>query len=101
MLKRPWRLSCVYEPEGVTSKIRVQLIPDLQNSDEQEGTVVDAQGQTGQGRVFDMAFTRGRLIQPVGREVYNYEQMVVTNFAPESPVRLMNLALMIEPRTSK
>jgi hypothetical protein len=101
LLKRPWRQCIVHEPETVTSLVRVELIPDFQNSDDEEGSVVDAQGQIGQGRVFDMNFSKGRQLQPVGRQLYNFEQIVLTNFAPESPIRLLNHLMMVDAHTSK
>jgi hypothetical protein len=101
MLKRDWRQIITYEPEDVTSTIRVQLIPDLQNSDDDEGNVVNEAGETGQGRTFDLNYSRGRQLRPVGRNLYNYEQIVITNFAPNQPVRILNHTIASAPHTSK
>jgi hypothetical protein len=100
-LKRDWRQVIVHEPEMVTSIVRVQLVPDFQLSDDEEDTVVAPDGSTGQGRTFDMAFPKGRQVQPVGRRLYNFEQVILSNFAPEQPIRILNHLLMVDPHTSK
>lgn len=101
VLKRTWRQALVYEPAAVSSIVRVQLIPDFQNSDDEEGSVVAPDGTTGQGHVFDLSYTKGRQVRPVGRHLYNFEQVVLTNFAPDQPVQILNHLLMIDPHTSK
>lgn len=101
MLKRDWRQAITHEPENVSTELRVQLIPDFQNVDEDAGSLVDEDGLVGAGRTFDLSFSKGRQTRPVGRVIYNFEQVVLTNFAPESPVRLLNHLIMLQPRNSK
>lgn len=101
MLKRDWRQVVVHHPEEVSSLIRVQLIPDFQNSDPHEDEVVDELDVPGAGRTFNMNFARGRQIRPVERKLYNFEQVVMTNFAPNSPVRILNHLIAVAPHTSK
>lgn len=101
VLKRNWRQVLVHEPELVSSILRVQLIPDFQEEDDEEGSVVDTSGETGEGRKFDLSYPRGRQVQPTGRRLYNFEQVVMSNFAPEQPVRILNHVLMVDPHTSK
>jgi hypothetical protein len=100
-LKRNWRQIITYEPEDVTSTIRVQLVPDFQGEDDEEGSVVDAEGEVGAGRTFDLSYSRGRQLRPTGRRLYNYEQLIITNFAPNQPVRLLNHQMAVAPHTSK
>ena len=38
---------------------------------------------------------------PVGRNVYTLEQVKLSNFAPEQPIRIIQFALAVEGRTSK
>ena len=101
VLKRNWRQALVYEPAAVTSIVRVQLIPDFQNSDDEEGSVVAPDGTVGQGHTFDLSYSRGRQVRPVGRNLYNFEQVVLSNFAPDQPVAILNHLLMLDPHTSK
>lgn len=100
-LKRNWRQIITYEPEDVTSTIRVQLVPDFQGEDDEEGSVVDAEGEVGAGRTFDLSYSRGRQLRPTGRRLYNYEQLIITNFAPNQPVRILQHLLAVDPHTSK
>lgn len=100
-LKRNWRQIVVHEPEEVSSEIRVELRPDFQLSDDEELSVVGEDGETGAGRVFNLNFAKGRQVQPVGRRLYDFEQVVITNFAPNSPVRLINHVMAAAPHTSK
>ncbi len=102
MLKRNWRQILTYDIEEVSSQVRVELLPDLQNSDPEELTVLSGEPPaTGAGRVFDMSQPRGRQIQPVGRLIYNYMGVRLTNFAPEEPIRLLNHELAVTPKISK
>jgi hypothetical protein len=101
VLKRDWRQIVVHNPEDVSSVIRVELRPDFQLSDDEEGTIVNEAGETGEGRTFDMNFSRGRQVRPVGRRIFNFEQVIITNFAPNSPVRLLNHILATAAHTSK
>jgi hypothetical protein len=102
MLKRNWRQVLTYDIEEVSSQVRVELLPDLQNSDPEELTVLSGEPPaTGAGRVFDMAEPRGRQIQPVGRLIYNYMGVRLTNFAPEEPIRILNHELAVTPKISK
>jgi hypothetical protein len=101
VLKRNWRQALVHEVEQVSSIVRVQLIPDFQSSDEEEPEVVDPAGDTGQGHTFDLSYPKGRQVRAVGRNLYNFEQVVLSNFAPEQPIRILNHLLMVDPHTSK
>lgn len=100
-LKRNWRHGVTYEPTAATSVIRVQLIPDFQETDPEEGTITDDAGDVGRGHVFDLSFSKGRQIRPVGRNIYNFEQVVISNFAPEQPISILNHFLAVDPHTSK
>jgi hypothetical protein len=101
VLKRDWRQILVHEPELVTSIVRVQLIPDFQENDEEEGDIAAPDGTTGQGHVFDLSYPKGRQVRAVGRKLYNFEQVVLTNFAPDEPVRILNHLLAVDPHGSK
>jgi hypothetical protein len=97
-LKRNWRHALVYEPEDKKSVVRIRLIPDFQNIDDAEN--VD-DGTEGDGFLVDLSFAKGRQTLPVGRKIYNFEQVVISQFAPEAPVRILNHVVMVEPHTSK
>jgi hypothetical protein len=99
--KRDWRQVVVHEPETVSSELRVELLRDFQNSDVDEDTVTNPEGETGAGRTFDLGFGQGRQIRPVGRLVHQYMGVRLSNFAPDEPVRILNHLLMMNPRTSK
>jgi hypothetical protein len=98
--KRNWRTVIVHEPEDVSSEVEVEFRPDFQNSDPDDGAVVDEQGVAGKLK-FDMNFSKGRQVAPVGRNLYDFEQIVVSNFGPNRPVRLINLGLGVAPHMSK
>ena len=101
VLKRDWRQILVHEVEQVSSIVRVQLIPDFGEEDEEEGSIKAPDGTTGQGHTFDLSYVKGRQVRPTGRKLYNFEQVVISNFAPEQPVRLLNHLLAVDPHTSK
>lgn len=100
-LKRNWRQIITHDPEVVTSLVRVEIRPDFQESDDEELTVVNEDGEVGAGRTFNMNFARGRQIRPVGRRIYNFEQVVITNFGTNQPVSILNHYLGVDPHTSK
>ena len=100
--KRDWQQILTHVPEDVSSELRVELIPDFQNSDPEEDTVKDPITEdVGKGRVFRMDFAKGRQIAPVGRLIHNFQQVRLRNFAPEEPVRILNHTLRIIPKTSR
>lgn len=97
--KRDWQQVLTHIPESVASELRVELIPDLQNSDPEEDTVIDPVTMaTGKGRVFRMDHPTGRQIAPVGRLIHNFQQIRFSNFAPEEPIRVLNHTMRLTPR---
>jgi hypothetical protein len=98
-LKRDWQQIVVHEPETVASSLRVELIPDFAEVDDEELTVVDQDDTVGRGRVFDMSLAKGRQLRPVGRRIYNFMQIKMSNFAPDEPVRILNHILRSRPRS--
>jgi hypothetical protein len=100
-LKRNWRHALTYVPEASRSVVRIRLLPDFQEEDEEEDVIVDPQGNIGQGFTVDLSFPKGRQTLPTGRKLYNYEQVVISQFAPEAPVRILNHVIMVAPHTSK
>jgi len=100
--KRDWRQIVIHEVEDFSSKVRIDLLRDFSSIDIDAETVVDPVTQeTGQGRIFRMDSEKGRQIKPIGREVYNHMALRMRNFAPEEPVRIINHALCVTPRSSK
>jgi hypothetical protein len=98
VLKRNWSQVIVHQPETVASELRVEIIPDLQNVDPEEDTVVDTDGETGKGRIFRMDYSRGRQVKPVGRDIHNFEKIRMSNFAPDEPIRLINHIMRKTPK---
>jgi hypothetical protein len=96
-LKRDWQQLVVHEPETIASSLRVELIPDFAEVDDEELTVVDQDDTVGRGRVFDMSFAKGRQLRPVGRRIYNFMQVKMSNFAPDEPIRILNHILRSRP----
>ena len=104
ILKRDWRQVVTHIPEDVASILRVELLPDFANSDPEELTVVneeDGELETGEGRIYDMSFSKARQVRPVGRLIHNYMGVRMRNFAPEEPIRVLNHHLMMTPKASK
>jgi len=100
--KRSWRQIVVHEIEQFSSKLRVDLQPDFQLADPEEGTVVDpVTNDVGEGRTFRMDYEKGRQLKPVGRQIHFFMAVRMRNFAPEEPIRLINHILCETPRTSK
>jgi hypothetical protein len=101
-LKRDWSQILVHRIEEFASKLRVEIRPDFQLTDDEELTVIDPVTQeTGEGRRFLMDYNRGRQTRPVGRRIYNFEQIVMSNFAPEEPIAVINHLLRVTPKSSK
>lgn len=100
--KRSWRQIVVHEVESFASQLRVDLLPDFSMVDPEADTVVDpVTGETGEGRVFRMDYSKGRQIKPVGRQIHNHMAVRMRNLAPEEPIRVINHVLCEEPRGSK
>lgn len=97
-LKRDWKQVLTFAPQDVSSQLRVELLPDFANIDPDELTVLNSEGESGEGRTFDLGFQRGRIKRPVGRRIYNYMQVRMKNFAPDEPVEILNHALLSNPR---
>ena len=98
--KRQWKHIIVHEPEVVASQLRVELLPDFQLSDPGEPFLLDADGEEQENaeRLFDMSFKLGRQVAPLNREVLNFEQVRLSNFAPEEPIRILNHYLRVALR---
>lgn len=104
VLKRPWGQVLTYKPEVISSQVRVEILPDFSQIDEEELTVlneIDGEIVTGAGRIFDMSFPRGRQTRPIGREIFNYEAIRITNVAPDEPVSIINHVIRATPKISK
>jgi hypothetical protein len=97
-LKRQWSHILVHEPETVASELRVELRPDFDEEDPGEPFLLDAEGEPVAVRTFDLSFSRGRQTGPTGRELFNFLQVVMSNFAPEEPIRVLNHDIRVTPR---
>lgn len=101
MMKRDWRQIVIHEVEDFASRVRIDLLPDFQNSDPEADTVTDDAGETGGGRTFLMDFSKGRQVRPVGRLIHAFMAVRIRNFAPEEPVRIINHLLCTTVQDSK
>lgn len=90
MQKRSWRQYVIHEVEQFASELRIDLLPDFQFIDSEADTVVGDDGQTGQGRIFRMDYSKGRQEHPVGRLIHDFMAVRMRNFAPEEPIRIIN-----------
>lgn len=99
MQKRNWRQVLTHNPEESASRVEVELLPDLQLSDDEEATVQNESGET--GRLFLMDYFKGRQVRPIGRRIHNYLGVRIKNFAPEEPIAIINHTLGVEGRQSK
>jgi hypothetical protein len=97
-LKRQWSHIVVHEPEAVATQLRVELRPDFQDSDPLDEFLLDEEGEAVPERVFDLSFASGRQTAPTGRGIFNFLQVVMSNFAPEEPVRILNHTIRVTPR---
>ena len=89
--KRNWSHIIAYVPEAVATQLRVELLTDLEDTDQFEDTIQSGEPPVvGAGRVFDLSFAKGRQTQPIGIDVHAFMQTKMTNFAPEEPIRLLN-----------
>lgn len=104
-LKRNWRQVVVHRIEDKPSTIRAEILPDFQNSDPEELTVVSAddagEPATGAGRTFALTYFKGRQVRPVGRQIYNFQAIRISQIDSDAPVGLINHLLMSTPRQSK
>ncbi len=97
-LKRQWFHVLVHEPEAVDTQLRVELRPDFQDSDPLDDFLLDEEGMATPERVFDLSFASGRQTAPTGRQIFNFLQVVLSNFAPEEPARILNHTIRVTPR---
>lgn len=99
-LTRHWKEYVVHEVEEEASELRIELLPDFQNSDPDDGVIVNESGVAG-NRVAKMDFKFGRQVLPVPRNIHAHMAVRLTNFAPEEPIRILNHVLGMEQRLSK
>ncbi len=99
MQKRDWKHLLTFVPQDVSSLVRVELRRDFADTDVDELTVTDSEGETGDGRVFDTQFAAGRIKRAIGRRIYNYLSVRMRNFAPDEPVQILNHTLLSNPKT--
>jgi hypothetical protein len=97
-LKRQWSHVLVHEPEAVATQLRVELRPDFSDEDPNEQFLLDEEGNPITERLFDLSFSKGRQTGPSGRELFDFLQIVMSNFAPEEPVRILNHTIRVTPR---
>lgn len=95
--KRNWSHVIVHEKETVSSKLRIELLPDFADEDPEELTVVRGT-ETGEGRTFDMSFRLGRQVAPIGRYIHTFHAVRFKNFAPDEPIRIINHAMRVTPK---
>lgn len=100
VLKRNWRQVVTHIVEDQDSELRVEILPDFSQTDDEEDTIFDGT-DTLTRRTFKMSFSKGRQVRPVGRRITNFEAIRMTNFAPEEPIRLLNHILGKEVRASR
>jgi hypothetical protein len=98
--KRDWKQVLIHEPEDISTELRVELLPDFQNSDPLEDTVLNTAGEPGDGRTFDLGYGKGRQIRRVGRDIHQFMAVRMSNFGPEEPLTIINHLLMIAPQRS-
>jgi hypothetical protein len=97
--KRPLDFYVIHEPEEFDSELKVEILPDFQNEDERAGAEITLEGQTVPGdRVVLMSNIHGRQRIATGRVIYTYVGYRLSNFAPEEPIRVLNLAPTVEVR---
>jgi len=97
--KRNWRYSLVHEIEEYSSDLEIELRPDFSSEDQFAGDIVNEDGTT--GRHFKMDYKTGRQIGRVEKVPHTYMQVVLKNFAPDEPVRIINHVLAVTPRQSR
>jgi hypothetical protein len=99
--KRDWRCIVYHEPEDHDSFVRIDLLQDFQATDPNADIQLQQDGTTEGPRQVNLNYAFGKQVIPLSREVFTTMQVKLSQFAPESPVRLINFALCVEGRTSK
>lgn len=97
ILKRHWKSVVIYAPETRPSKLRIELLPDFATKDPNEDGIIADDGNVS-GRVFNLSRAGGRADHPNAREIFQYLQTRLSNFAPDEPVRIFNHILRISPK---
>ena len=92
--KRDWRHAVTFVPQEQASQLRVEYLTDLASTDEL--ATETAEPTVGQGRLFDMSQSKGRLTAPLPRQIHSYVAVRVHNHAPDEPVELLNHSIMFE-----
>jgi len=97
--KRNWRFALVHDVEQYNSDVEVELRADFASEDQFAGDVVNEDGTV--GRHFKMDRKTGKQIGQVEKIPHTYMQVLLKNFAPEEPVRIINHVLAMTPRESR
>lgn len=97
-IKRTVDLFVVHVPEEFDSQVKIECFPDFATEDEREGAILSTDDATPNGRTVLMSNPKGSQIVPLGRIVSRYMGYRLSNFAPEQPIRLLNLVPTMEER---
>ena len=98
--KRSWRHVVEYDPGQIASKLQVELLSDFEATDPISGvTVTDEPNR--KFRVFDLSYGKGKQVEAVERDIHNFMQVKMNNFAPDEPIRVLNHYLMQTPKVSR
>jgi hypothetical protein len=91
-VKRAVDLFVIHEPEDFDSRLRVEFLADFEDEDRAEGAVQSDDSGVAGSRVFTLSHRSGKQKMALGRIVHTFQNLRLTNFAPEEPVRILNIA---------
>lgn len=89
--KRTIDLFVVHVPEAFDSRLKVEALADFADEDERAGAVRSDDTDVPGDRIFLMSNKKGRQNAPLGRIKHGYMGYRLTNFAPEEPIRIVNI----------
>lgn len=91
MVKRAIDLFVIHEPEDFDSRLQVEFLADFEDTDRSaDGVESDDSGVAGD-RLFRMSHKTGKQRMSLGRLVHTFQQLRLSNFAPEEPIRILNV----------
>jgi hypothetical protein len=90
-VKRTIDLFIEHVVEEFDSQVKIECLPDFANVDEGAGAVLSDDSGVPGDRILSMSSQKGRQNISLGRIIHSYMGYRLSNFAPEEPIRIINI----------
>jgi len=96
--KRTIDLFVVHVPEEFDSSVKIEILSDFSAVDERAGAIMSDDSSAPGDRRMLMSNPKGRQLATIGAVIYAYIGYRLSNFAPEQPIRIINIVPTTEEK---